>query len=342
MIKSLTAILQQKKPPKWLSILLIITIILLIVSAVLRSLTPVAPTIPPSKLNQGQNANQQTSSFANIEFVGAYPQTPDQLPVAVVNTKGFQVELERQLVETFNLIKDPDFSVWTGPNYSLSLQDNQYYILSKNISNETRANQETSKTIGLTEALKVSEDFIDQHLPQHQVEAFAQEALFLDGGNEFYQNTSSAKTDSKQSESVLIPFNYALQGYPIFYADNHLSFVEIIVGAEKIVTKATFNTVGLEQKSLTQLSLLSIDEVLMRVNQMNQARLVSFSHQYADQLTIDEIKQAKLEAVKLEYRVDPENSLAYPFYRFSGQFTNKKGQNFTGELIAPAVKVGGN
>lgn len=330
-------ILKNIKSKSWLVYLIIVISILLILSAIMRALTPKSPQVPSSQLNQG-NTETNKRNYQQLEYVGQYPEKPTKMAIAQAQVLNLKTQLISQLTTQFNLEQDDSNNLWLGDNYSFSLQDNNHIILSKNYTNNsTERDQKTE--LALEEALKIAKDFVVKNLSQYQVKPFVKEALFLDNAASEYKQSSAERPQDEKAKIIIIPFNYSLDGYPILYQDSHLPFVEILVEAGRGVTKATFNLRGASYQKIDEMPVLSLDQVLLNITQKNRAQLISYDHTYAQEVTMDQIASGKLRTARIEYRLDEENKLIYPFYRFSGDFINTDGQNFSGELIAPAVEI---
>ncbi len=329
---------QNKKTKRWLIWLFVVLAVLLIVSAILQALTPKSPKIPASQLNKG-SVDEIGTQYQQLEFVGQYPSKPATLPVAQSSLTDLKPQLIPQLVSQFNLRKSDSGDLWLGDEFSFSLYDNQLE-LTRNYDQEQF--QENEEKISLTEALATAQTFLSEYLPQYQVTPFTRNAFFLSKTDIQFERSLEKKADSrpeKEAEIIIIPFNYGLAGYPIYYQDNFLPFVELVIGSGEGVIKASINTWGLDYQTISEISVLDIDQVVLNIVQNNQAEIVFYGQEYVGNISFAEISSGKLTTVQLEYRIDPDNNLVYPFYRFEGEFVNDEGREFSAELIAPAVEV---
>lgn len=327
---------KNQKKRRWLIYFAIFLALLLIISAILSALTPDQPKIPPSELNSTAEQKPETI-YQQISYEGGYPEFPSVLPIAQARVADIKTELINQFMNRFNLkVNEPNI-LWVSDEASLNAVGEFLIFTNYN----TRGSTGESKTLSATEGIEVAYKFLQNYLPQYNVVPIRQEVLLTQNRAIEYRRNLSESTENQpeSAEMAIIPFSYSLANYPIYYQDDRLPFVEIIVTADSGVTKATFQTRGLKYETTTEIPLISIDQAVANIQQNNQATIITYETNYAQELNLATIQTGILNAVQLEYRVDEENQLIYPFYRFEGEFINQDGLELTGQLITPAVEI---
>jgi hypothetical protein len=125
---------------------------------------------------------------------------------------------------------------------------------------------------------------------------------------------------------------------PIYIGHEATAPVTVVVNNLLAVHKVRFQTSFFEfAPSELKLPLVSLATALENINTNNEASIISAYDENVGSFTLDQIKSGELKTVILEYRVDLDAGLAYPFYRFAGELTNQDGQVIQAEIITPAV-----
>ncbi|MBU2543343.1 hypothetical protein KJ707_02175 [Patescibacteria group bacterium] len=319
---------RQPTPPKWIIYTFIGIAIALIVSAVLNVLTP------KEKINQTPltttNYDQTTSKFSNLSYTGSAIEVPANLDIAQATIINYEKKLRADLIKQFSLKQIQSFDVWTSEDWALTIEANSgRFILS---------NQETIQvsggTIALSHATAISQKFLDEYLPQYQVTPLAKQVEYFEG-----QYGDPAKTTANKAQIIKVAFGYEINNYPVFYKNNVDNFIEVYVDVNEKIRKVSFSTVDISLKNVGAKPALSPQTALQLANQTNQAAIINTGYQTPVKLDLSNIKSGEFSSVSIEYRVDPEQNLVYPFYRFIGSITDTKDQSFPAELITPAIEI---
>lgn len=319
---------QQKTLPKWLTYTLLGVAIILIASAVLRVLTP-KKEVAQTPLTT-TNYDQTTSNFSNLTYTGPRIDVPLSLNTAQVKIADYKEKLKTNLIARFNLKQIQDYDVWTSENWALTIEDGDRFI----ISNNQKTIPVLSGTISLIQATSVAQKFLDEYLSQYQVTPLSNQAEYFEG-----QYGDPAKTTASKAQAIKVVFGYAIDEYPVFYENSANNFIEIYVDSNETITKASFSTIDISLENTDTKPGLSPQMALEIANQTNQAAIINTGYESPAILDFSNITSGEFDVVEIEYRVDPTQNLAYPFYRFSGFVTDGENQSFSAELITPAIEV---
>jgi len=319
---------QQSTFPKWITYTLIGVVIILIASAILNVLTPEDKVVSTPLTTT--NYDQTSSEFSNLIYTGPAIEVPASLSIAQATLINYEKKLKIKLIEQFNLKEIEDYDVWTSEDWALTVdpEGNRFTIGSQLFTSSL------SKTITHSKAVSVAKVFLDTHLPQYQVNPLIDQAEYFED-----QYGDPAKTTPSKAKSIKVAFGYSINGYPVFYRDNTENFIEIYVDSNKNIRKASFSTNDISLKNIGTKPALSPQVALQLANQTNRASIINVGYESPAILDFSNIISGEFDTVSIEYRVDPEQNLAYPFYHFSGFLIDGDNKSFSGEIITPAIEI---
>lgn len=313
----------------WLKVLVVFAVVGLIVTIVLRLITPAAPVIPKTEFIS-TNQSGGVTDFSGINFTGSYTSVVTALAPAAVSPSQTTLDyIKNQLIENYQLaqvIGSP--SLWTSDRYTLSYNEasDTYLFYTKT---------EPPKDVLLTstnQGIETAKIFVSEAFPNLALTPQIDAIQYFGGGGEY------EPTDRENANFMEIPFTYTIDGVPIYIGHEATAPVTVVVNNQLAVHKVRFQTSFFEfTPSELKLPLVSLATALENINTNNEASIISAYDESVGSFTLDQIKSGELKTVLLEYRVDLDAGLAYPFYRFAGELTNQDGQVIQAEIITPAV-----
>lgn len=315
---------------RWVQILIIFAVIGVIASFILRLITPQLLTVPASDFINS-NTQWQSVSFENIVFEGLPPQIPTTLPLATVSPSQTTLDyVLGQLIATYGLEQViGDESFWRGPTHSLAYDSfaDEYLLYAASIPEEARLTDPSR-------AIDAAAAFVRGTFPNLALAPLRSDVVYLHGLDEL------DAVSAAEAGAVEVPFAYTINNIPVFLEHRRTAPITLIVNNQYEVQKVVFQPHFLDFV-LTQQQTNTIDltAALTNVNEKNQASIVSAFEPETGLFSLDQARSGVLRSVQLEYRADLENSIAYPFYRFTGELTNQSGQTINAQIITPAVEV---
>jgi hypothetical protein len=315
----------NKLKSKWVLICLALIVVGYLITMILRVLTPQATKLPASEL-QVTNLQDTVTSFNNISYEGDQPTLPTEFEIKRAALSRIDAALHGELVKAFELTQKPGTEIFEGPTYHLSQSDPQAWVLSIN------GGVPIPIVVDVPRAVQVAVDFAGENLPQ--LSATPYQSAF-----EYFFADFIHLDDSTQAEAnmVSIPFATTVGPYPVFLENQDVFPVIYFVSSRYQVEKVVFNPLQLQLGETTMSSPpLSIEEAIENINN-DKGAIIRAGQQKFGELNLTEITEAKLTKVSVEYRVDQELGLAYPFYRFSGTAENAAGFELDVDIVTPAV-----
>ena len=319
----------MKAIPRWIYYTVGLAAIAIVLATLLRIFTPQTVEVPQSPFTQ-TNINNTSTVFTGVRYTGPAFTPPGQLTVAraSLNEEAF-TEIVSTLVTSLALEPvETEPNTWQNPAYYLFLEeyDNRYILV-----NQSLSFVEPENHVNLTQAATTAEEFFTTHFPNIAAKPQLSEVVYSTAVGHYDTVESPAEADVVQ-----IPFAYTLDNLPIFYANrSEYPFILYVTGDNK-VGKVFFYPQSLRYTSLSKNDTLTIDQAIANINR-NQGAIVSFTQDEGSENVLAEIKSAKLTNVTMEYRLDPDSNILYPFYRFSGTAQNATNVTLAIELITPAV-----
>jgi len=319
---------QQTTLPKWMIYTVIGVVITLIISAILNILTPEEQVASTPLINT--NYDQTRSQFSNLTYTGPAIEVPNNFSVTQVRITDYKQEIKPKLIDQLGLKEIKDYDIWTNEDWGLTIDEDTNRL---SVSSQAFT-PSLSKKITYSEATVVAQEFLQRYLPQYQVTPIPGQAEYFEG-----QFGDPAKTTTHQAKIIKIAFGYTIDNYPIFYKNNIDNFVEIYVDSNKNIRKASFSTNDVSLEKTDTKPSLSPQLALELANQTNKAAIINTGYESPVVLDFSNIISGEFNSVLIEYRVDPEQNLAYPFYHFSGTLVDDQNQPFSGEIITPAIET---
>ncbi|MDQ3008667.1 MAG: hypothetical protein M3Q81_03650 [bacterium] len=314
---------------RWFQIGVVVVAIALVVAAILRALTPVTPEIPQTPLAVTNLDNTRTS-FNNVTFVGTPLTPPARMSVARVLPNQQSVEeVTNRLITSFNLQPVAGApNTWTSDEYFLSFvpEVGQYEF-----GRQTLDISGISPIITKPQGMAVAQNFIAATFPNIQLGP-------IDAGVEYLgAQIHPESVPAEEAHFISVPFSFSVDGYPVYYLNSTI-FPFIVVADTNGVQKVRYQPLMSNLETAWQAETLSLAEAMANIN-ANQAAIIFADQEEVLQTNIRSITSGQLESVVLEYRVDANAGLAYPYYRFTGTLLNADGVAIDVVVITPAVKT---
>lgn len=323
----------KKKEFSWLFYLVIFSVIALVIVVLFRLLTPKETVIQKTEFITTNNKNE-TTKFSGLAFIGEPIEVPKKLPILVVKPDTSTAEtIKNNFISQFKLKQHPQLTtLWSSDVYSLSYNktDHSYTFFDKTY----KTGDEDLYLTGTNKSIEVASNFVKDVLQNLTVSPEKDNVVYLSGLIELYPTENKNKANA-----LMIPFNYNYNGVSIYTTKTPGSLLEITVNAKDEIKKVVFKEDIINfSPSEKNISLIEIPDAINNINASNALILNSYSDDGLP-FSISEIAYGDLSTIKLEYRADLKNGIAYPFYHFSGELTNQENKKFKAEIITPAVKV---
>lgn len=322
----------------WLIGLAVFVCLGIFFSTIIKIITPQEQVVVQSDF-VSQNITETTSGFDNLTLSVSESQLsllPKKLPVFTVthSDKTSQIIKER-LISQYGLKREDQDSIWLGSKYYMTfLPENSEYFL---------ASQKTENLlaeISLSEAKAACESFMNPLISDQpiQLEMIEDEVEYFEGK---FQFTPSTKINATW---IRIPYSLSHQGYPFFLKNNNRFPISCLVSSAPAVHKFRFQDAFYELgSSRQQLSLISPASAILNLNEKGLGSIIYAEKQTSNPehkgLNLSNIKSGDLKSVSIEYRIDPDQSTAYPFYKFTGEIVNSQGESLSAKIITPAVET---
>lgn len=304
--------------------------VIFITAVVIRILLPPEPSVPLSTLSS-TNSDGSTTTFGSVTLTAQLFSMPNSLPIYEV-TLSDTVSTTNTLVQSLNLTAAQTPGVWESETYLL-VQDQyskQLTLLLKN-QLETTAPTTTSEAATTVAQQFISELGLNNYIP---LPALVKEQPF-----EAEQEYGSSGLANATSETIFaVPFSVDVSGYPLYLNASRNVPLKVMVEKSGAVNTVLFEPNIPIMKQLGLKTLLSPQEAVEGLTQGRGSIITASSESNVTELSLASITQLNLSEVILEYRVDSELQLAYPFFRFSGSATQADRQLHI-ELLTPAVAL---
>lgn len=302
--------------------------VVLLIAGIIRVLTPAPVTIPKSDF-QSTNLNNTTTTFANIRFQGTIPEFPTSLSIArAIRTQQTLTELINELALRFKMEPIPELTNgWASENYSLTIDpQDQSTILTQN------EVLESDRIVDFDQALSVATETTSSLFPQIPLQPLKEQVIYSRG------DVHMLEVVPAQASEVLIPFAPLIDDLPVYYRNFTSWPFMVTINSQDELVRLEFYPLFFTFETIGQRNLISVERAIENINR-NQGAIISGYQTDLTPLNWQAVTRGTFDTVSVEYRIDNESSLAYPFYRFSGQLINDEGQTIEAEVITPAVAV---
>ena len=319
---------------KLLIIGLVLVEVALIAAAIFRILTPPQVEIPKSIFNTS-NFDNSSTTFSEVRFVGTALQPPATLDVARVTQTLSHEIIINQLTTKFNLLEQASPQALWKNDAGYSLRHNSYnnlyrffYPTNSTTPTATSLNEEQLQTAAreiLSETLGIDTSSLIVQIEKIE---------YLERAAETYDTVPFEKADQ-----AVIPFIYALDGLPIQFDKLVDPTFDVGIRKDGKPQFVFFYPQFISFETISEKNTISVSNAVENLNK-NIGSIIYFRYQDESKIGALDLSTAKnvvLKSVILEYRVDPQNNLIYPFYSFSGTGTDNNNNQLELVVITPAV-----
>lgn len=310
---------------KWIVRLVIIAGVGLVIATIFRLLTPSTPTIPASDLITTNTDGTQTN-FSNVVYSGPEIEVPPRMEIASVQVQ--EIPVVDQLIQDFQLQRtSTTFQVWRGPQYSLtySSQINQY-TLSLN-----QPAPPGSAPLNPGTAQEVAKTFVAQYFGGTNLQ-------LLENNIRYTLEEGDSQVPVSQAQAAVFPFSYSLQGFPVVLGQTNLLPVTVTVNQANQLVKAVFTPANLQLTPRGSKNTLSVETAVENINQ-GQASITRAFQENFQPIDLASIVSGDMVQGTLQYRMDAQSQLVFPFYVFSGVVINSQNVPINAEISTPAVAI---
>ncbi len=306
----------------------------IIISGVLQIITPSdLDTIPPKPSYTQSNIDNSKSALNNIVYVGPSFTPTETLGVYQVNQIS-QNSLEtavNSIVSNYSLKQSQHKpNRYVSLNHFLEINESQkkLYLNARN-----QENNKLKNNIDYSTALSVAKKFLNKNFSDQNFTPIEDSILYLSG------NYQLLEVSPAEAEYIEIPFSYQLESFAVYLNKQSQPPIKILVNNQQEVQKAEIATDLFDFQLIQDQNLLTIDQALANINQRNLGSIIVYQQDIGQDLLLSEINSGELDLVEVEYRLDKQNQLAYPTYRFSGDLVDKNNNRFSAQIITPAIEV---
>lgn len=323
---------QPFKNSKWPYYLAGAAVFFIILSFFINLITPKVDPVQKSSF-VSTNKDGSTTQFSGFNFIGKVISVSTKMEIAEVISKDITEDyIKNQLIENLRLKPNKNYSfIWNGPTHALQKNRTENrYVLSLNSNKDKIINQKINKE----EAIKTSLGFLSENFPNLKLSVINSEIIYANNQIEFEPSSPD------EAQLMVIPFSYEINGFPIFNDNQSMPPFRITINNQYKILKMEYQLLFASFKTIKKVSTITIEEAIRNINNnKNKASIIKTGQKEIGPLSIDQLTSGKLGEVKIEYRIDPNQNIAYPFYKFSGKAINKEGIELTLTIITPAIDI---
>jgi hypothetical protein len=309
----------------WMTRAFIVVCLVLIASAIFRILTPHSSPIPQT-VSTRENYDGSFTSFSGVAYTGSEIEVPRSFEIHAVTPAVSVDQLTSQLVAQLGLSPHPQIAhFYSNDLYTLAKSGAHDWTLTLNTESDV-------ESLNVPSAQAAATSFVEQYFPGFTFQP-------LDADIEYLRNNGSHYDPStpEQATAVYIPFAQVIDEIPIYQMNSSIAPVGVWVNGSNTVIKVTLTpplyTTG---ESTAQLASISLEEAVRNINR-SQGSIIQSTQDVFGPIELGEIVSANLSVAAVEYRIDPELQIAYPFYRFTGTALNMNNTRMEVQIITPAV-----
>ena len=317
----------MQKQKKILTYAFLFVAFVIIIANIINILKPKqTPVIKTDLLSTGYDGTK--NKLSGISFKGDAPSIPKTLSIATTQpTQTIHQYIRDELIKKYSLEK------------SLKLEDfwdtDKHYLHYDSYASSYMFGSNSpipKKFLELNVAKTTAVDFITNTFPNLKLHLIEKDVDF------FTADVSGEQAPKDNASVVSFPFTYKVGNYPVFI-DKKVSYpITLWINADLKIQKVVFPITLIDLKIIDQANTISTKQAIKNIND-DIGSIISSEADFLDPGDISEIVSGNLTSVQVEYRLDKEVNLAYPFYRFFGTITNKDNIPMKAEIITPAIEV---
>ncbi|MCA9369942.1 MAG: hypothetical protein H6774_02030 [Pseudomonadales bacterium] len=316
--------------PNWLKAIVLFVFFALVASSIFQSLTTQRQSVV--RVSEGQvNYLGETTTFEDIVFVGTTSslETTGSIYSTSLTNQGEQIA--QRLIERYALLPSPHLDdLWVNGESSLSYDAlSQEFLFIPGLS----TSENTQGVFNTAAAIQEAQQFLTNDLQIQNITPLQEGIIYFDSGYEFN------KTSELKATIAQIPFaQTTVENNPVFQNTAYTPPYIVVIDKDNTLLKVVFSPYMFSARAEQEADLISVNTAIENINN-NQGILIQTEHNPFEYTPLDSINSGSLDQASVEYRLDTDQSLIYPFYRFTGTLTNNQGQSFEGTIITPAVET---
>lgn len=330
---------------KYLRLFYGLVVVVVIVSAILIAITPKEqlepPTIAPAITTT--NIDKTVSNFNEVSFVGndqlvldyiANNPTPNIYRI-VIAPNGVD-EVAKLIINNLELqltFSNQTISFYQNDSYELMVNSvAKSVVLNKKITPDPQ--DSLTGFIDAEQAILVAKHYLNQviNLPLEP----RKNAVAYFAGEPHMEPTTSLT-----AKFISVPFTIMLEELPVFFEQEQQDIAQVLLNSSNEIVKVEITPINLSFDPAKQARLMGVYEAIDNINQKKIGSIIMVEQEGMAPVDLSTIQSGELSEVGLEYRVDMEQGIAYPAYRFLGKLTNGEGVVFKAILITPAISIQG-
>jgi hypothetical protein len=319
----------------------------LIVSAVLRLLTPPAPTTPLSA-ELLQSVDGGRSRFNILSFDGTPPTVAAQLRLFSLKSDVSRQDLIQMIVERHSMSEIKKGVHYEGGGYSLfAFGTTTPMTLALTILEKPKS--ATNKQ----DAIDAAKVFVNEQLGITQLIPLESEVVAATYGEsgDVYENDEeirlklpSPSPAPNKSESYRIPMSYIVDGFPVLVGADAAPPITVVIQDNRAVKLTFSNTFFSFEPINPPAPTITVDAALLQLKAgMGSITAVNAREQFGE-LSLAQIQSATFHTAQLVYRANHEMRIIAPFYDLTGDAVLDSGErlSITATTPATAAALAGN
>lgn len=181
-------------------------------------------------------------------------------------------------------------------------------------------------------AIQAAQDFVSEKLSMTLASALPDQAqLYI-----VYAQYADTTDDEEKATMLSIPFEYQVENTTAKVGSLPRSPILVYVDSLSRVRKAEFVPTLFSDPSTRQVKSISPNASL---KDLTLSSVELFYRENDTKIPIQSIQKVILKKVSIEYRIDPQNGISTPKYRFEGEAYGINNQTATLSFLIPAVKI---
>jgi hypothetical protein len=231
----------------------------------------------------------------------------------------------------FGLLRDdPESNLWTNDGISLTHDQTRgiYTLVLKDLTDEELP------IVDKDRAILVASAFLKDTFPEVQLRPLSDQVSYFEMGLEIEESSPADK-----ATGMNIPYTPVLgtDDFTVISEKADQPMFTVTVDGKNTIRMVLFYPDFKQYQKVDTLPPISTDAALKNV-QNGIASIITAAIVEPERVTMSQLTSATFTTASIEYREDPQSSLLYPFYRFSGTAT--AGQVTADvDVITPAVKI---
>jgi len=317
---------------------LLFSFILLIINIIVRYFLPREVPIATSNF-QSTNRDGSQSKFLEVTYSGPQPvsnQIPKEFSIASYTKPAVNFDqIKEDLISDLNLIQSENLeTIWINQDWYLDYQPvSNYYSLTKLLDIEENYINQLPTGFNMDSLLSVTYEEKNKLFPNLEITIQSDNIVFWPTIREFY-------TETTINNALLaeVPMTYEIDDYPIYFQKESKYPFVFLISSDMSFVKLTYFPFATNPRVIGKKRSISIDDAIENIRNNRFASIISNYQEQGNELKIESILSVDFDDFAIEYRIDEEQSLIYPFYRFSGN-AESVNDNLRIEVLTPAIDI---